>query len=219
MDIVALLDDSNAKTAEAIAVVAQNVDATDQSVAKIAAAVNLITEIASQTNLLALNASIEAARAGDAGRGFAVVANEISSLADQSNNSAKQIEDILATLVADSKRSIEKMDEVKKHLQEQQENLKSTQAEFANVSTGIQNTRSQSSMVDGQAKDCDASRTSVIDIISSLSAISQQNAASTQETTASIEELTATINIVAQQATEVQGQAQMLEEAMKFFKY
>lgn len=219
MDIVALLDDSNAKTAEAIAVVAQNVDATDQSVAKIATAVNLITEIASQTNLLALNASIEAARAGDAGRGFAVVANEISSLADQSNNSAKQIEDILATLVADSKRSIEKMDEVKKHLQEQQENLKNTQAEFANVSTGIQNTRSQSSMVDGQAKDCDASRTSVIDIISSLSAISQQNAASTQETTASIEELTATINIVAQQATEVQGQAQMLEEAMKFFKY
>ena len=219
MDIVALLDESNAKTAEAIAVVAQNVDATDQSVAKIAAAVNLITEIASQTNLLALNASIEAARAGDAGRGFAVVANEISSLADQSNNSAKQIEDILATLVADSKRSIEKMDEVKKHLQEQQENLKNTQAEFANVSTGIQNTRSQSRMVDGQAKDCDASRTSVIDIISSLSAISQQNAASTQETTASIEELTATINIVAQQATEVQGQAQMLEEAMKFFKY
>ena len=58
MDIVALLDDSNAKTAEAIAVVAQNVDATDQSVAKIAAAVNLITEIASQTNILALNASI-----------------------------------------------------------------------------------------------------------------------------------------------------------------
>ncbi len=219
MDIVAALDESNARTTEAIEVVAQNVDATDQSVAKIATAVNLITEIASQTNLLALNASIEAARAGDAGRGFAVVANEISSLADQSNNSAKQIEDILATLVADSKRSIEKMDEVKKHLQEQQENLKSTQTEFANVSEGIQNTRNQSNMVDGQAKDCDASRTSVIDIISSLSAISQQNAASTQETTASIEELTATINIVAQQATEVQGQAQMLEEAMKFFKY
>lgn len=219
MDIVAALDDSNAKTAEAIEVVAQNVEATDQSVAKISTAVNVITEIASQTNLLALNASIEAARAGDAGRGFAVVANEISSLADQSNDSAKQIEAILATLVADSKRSIEKMNEVKKHLQEQQENLKNTQKEFANVSAGIQDTRNQSGMVDGQAKDCDASRSSVIDIISSLSAISEQNAASTQETTASIEELTATINLVAQQATEVQGQAQLLEEAMKFFKY
>ena len=217
-DIINALDESNRKTVEAIHVVAKNVEATDRSVEEISNAVNLITAIADQTNLLSLNASIEAARAGEAGRGFAVVANEISSLADQSNESAKKIEEILENLVSDSKRSIEKMEEVEKHLQEQQENLKSTQNEFANVSTGIQNTRCQSGLVDGQAKECDASRTSVIDIISSLSAISEQNAASTEETTASIEELTATINLVAQQAVEVKGQAEILEEAMKFFK-
>jgi methyl-accepting chemotaxis protein len=73
-------------------------------------------------------------------------------------------------------------------------------------------------MVDGQAKDCDASRSSVIDIISSLSAISEQNAASTEETTASIVELSSSINLVAKRATELQTQAQTLEEAMKFFK-
>ena len=73
-------------------------------------------------------------------------------------------------------------------------------------------------MVDMQAKDCDASRTGVIDIISDLSAISQQNAASTEETTASIEELSATINFVAEHATAVKGQAQLLEEAINFFK-
>ncbi len=218
MAIINALDESNSKTVEAIQVVAQNVEATDRSVAEISSAVSLITAIADQTNLLSLNASIEAARAGDAGRGFAVVANEISSLADQSSESAKKIEGILDTLVSDSKRSIEKMEEVNKHLQEQQENLKSTQNEFINVTTGIQNTRSQSGMVDGQAKDCDASRSGVIDIISSLSAISQQNAASTEETTASIQELTATINLVAQQAVDVKGKAEMLEEAIKFFK-
>ena len=218
MDIIQMLDESNNKTVEAIEIVAQNVEATDKSVEEITTAVNFITAIAQQTNLLSLNASIEAARAGEAGRGFAVVANEISSLADQSSESAKQIESILAVLVADSKRSIEKMEEVKTHLQEQQDNLRSTQKEFANVSVGIQDTRSQSGMVDIQAKDCDASRTGVIDIISNLSAISEQNAASTQETTASIEELTATINLVAEQATEVKGQAQILEEAINFFK-
>jgi methyl-accepting chemotaxis protein len=218
MDIIAALDSSNAKTVEAIEVVAENVEATDKSVGDISTAVNVITAIADQTNLLALNASIEAARAGEAGRGFAVVANEISSLADQSSDSAKQIESILATLVSDSRRSIEKMEEVKKHLHEQQENLKNTQHEFANVSEGIQNTRSQSGMVDGQAKDCDASRSSVIDIISSLSAISEQNAASTEETTASIVELSSSINLVAKRATELQTQAQTLEEAIKFFK-
>lgn len=218
MDIISVLDQSNNKTVEAIQVVAENVEATDHSVAQITSAVNVITAIASQTNLLALNASIEAARAGEAGRGFAVVANEISSLADQSNESAKQIEEILSTLVADSKRSIQKMEEVKQHLKEQQENLKNTQKEFANVNAGIKDTRQQSELVDNQAKDCDASRTSVIDIIANLSSISEQNAASTQETTASIQELTATINLVAQQAHEVQNQAVTLDEAMKFFK-
>ena len=218
MNIIEALDASNAKTAEAIQVVAENVEATDRSVSKISAAVNVITEIADQTNLLALNASIEAARAGEVGKGFAVVANEISSLADQSSDSAKQIGEVLSVLVTDSKRSIEKMEEVKRHLQEQQENLKNTQNEFANVSAGIQDTRNQSDIVDVQAKDCNASRSSVIDIISSLSSISEENAASTEETTASIQELTATINMVAQQANEVQQQAQNLEQAMGFFK-
>ena len=218
MNIIEALDASNAKTAEAIQVVAENVEATDRSVSEISAAVNVITEIADQTNLLALNASIEAARAGEVGKGFAVVANEISSLADQSSDSAKQIGEVLSVLVTDSKRSIEKMEEVKRHLQEQQENLKNTQNEFANVSAGIQDTRNQSDIVDVQAKDCNASRSSVIDIISSLSSISEENAASTEETTASIQELTATINMVAQQANEVQQQAQNLEQAMGFFK-
>lgn len=218
MDIIAMLDESNSKTVEAIQIVAENVEATDRSVAEISSAVNLITEIADQTNLLSLNASIEAARAGEAGKGFAVVANEISTLADQSNESGQKIEEILKNLVEDSKRSIEKMNEVKLLLQEQQEHLKNTQNEFSNVSTGIQHTRSQSNQVDVQAKDCDASRSSVIDIISNLSAISQQNAASTEQTTASMEELTATINIVTQQADSVRDQAVELEEAMKFFK-
>ena len=147
MDIIQILDESNNKTVEAIEIVAQNVEATDKSVEEITAAVNFITSIAEQTNLLSLNASIEAARAGEAGRGFAVVANEISSLADQSSKSAKQIEAVLSVLVADSKRSIDKMEEVKTHLREQQNNLKDTQKEFANVNVGIQDTRKQSSMV------------------------------------------------------------------------
>ena len=218
MDIIKMLDESNNKTVDAIEIVAQNVEATDRSVEQISQAVNFITEIADQTNLLALNASIEAARAGEAGRGFAVVANEISSLADQSGESTKKIEAILNVLVMDSKRSIQKMEEVKNHLHEQQENLKSTEREFENVNAGIKDTRNQSGMVDVQAKDCDESRSGVIDIISNLSAISEQNAASTQETTASIEDLTTAINLVAQQATQVQGQAEILEEAMRFFK-
>ena len=86
-------DNTGAKMEELSGVLEKSVKDSEK-VAQINELTNVILDIASQTNLLALNASIEAARAGEAGKGFAVVASEISSLAENSRQTAGNIQTI-----------------------------------------------------------------------------------------------------------------------------
>jgi methyl-accepting chemotaxis protein len=82
---------------------------TERSV-EITRVLSVITDIASQTNLLALNAAIEAAQAGDAGRGFAVVAEEIRKLAEDSRNSAREIEKLISDVQSDTEEAAKVME-------------------------------------------------------------------------------------------------------------
>lgn len=209
---------STNRTDKAIQKIGRQIYATNESAQKIREAVDIISSIASQTSLLSLNASIEAARAGEFGKGFAVVASEIQKLADESSNSAQTITDVINSLLADSEMTVEIMKEVEEIIKDQREKLNATQSQFVNVTAGINSSREDTSMIEKRTQVCDSSRKTVVDVISNLSALSQENAASAQETTASMEELNATISLLADAANGLRAVSDKMEKDMKFFK-
>lgn len=208
----------NQKTRESIDVIYEQTNTTNTSAQKIKEATELITDIAEETNLLSLNASIEAARAGEQGRGFAVVAAQIQKLAEQSNESARQIEAIITSLLGDSEKAVETMDGVKEIMEQQSRNVKETDEQVNQVLSQVEQAIEAISRVAEKTDRINKARVGVTDTVQNLTAVAQENAASTQESAASVNQVSSIIRDISDNARKLKEVADKMEVSMSFFE-
>ena len=209
--------ESSMKSLVAIENIAEKIEGTNASIEKIDEMMNLITSIASQTNLLALNASIEAARAGEAGKGFGVVAEEIKNLAEQSNQSASKIRDVVSQISAQSDECVQESKVVKDIIEEQRELLEETLHKFDLLDKEIINSANEVNAVSNATDELDKIKGIILGAVNDLSAISQETAATNEEVTASIENIADNVRQVSNDSEYMNNLSDGLKEAISYF--
>lgn len=209
---------ANADTKKSADDVANGIYEINQIVEKIHKATDMISSIANQTNLLSLNASIEAARAGEAGRGFAVVAGEIKGLAEQSNQSAGEIALIVQQITTLVNESVELAKGIKDATENEGVVLEDVSASFDEVNVKLTEVTEAVNTIVERVAAVNQDKINIINAISNLSAISEENAASTQETSASIQVLANNMQTVSNNTSESKQTATGLKEMISEFK-
>ena len=196
----------------------QQMESLASNIANINQIIASIQSVTEQTNLLALNASIEAARAGEHGKGFAVVAEEVRKLAEQSKNETEIIKSTVESILENSQQTVAVIASNADLMHAQNESVQSTQLAFkdsSDLSGSIANSISElmnklSSMLEHKNQ--------AIMSIQSISAISEQTAASAEQVSASAMDQQAELQKVAESIQSMNDISNELQEVVNRFK-
>lgn len=189
----------------------------DSRSAEISQIVEVIASIASQTNLLALNAAIEAARAGEQGRGFAVVADEVRKLAEQSNDSANQIANLITEIQRETTSAVQAMDEGTREVEAGIQIAHETGEAFRRIMDSTQDVADQVQEISSVAEQMSAATEQVTASILQLSSIAKESAESASSVAASTEEQRISMNQLSTSAEQLNQMAKELQQMINRF--
>ena len=217
MGTMKILNEKSHSTAEITNVVIDSIQQLEKQTKSIGQIVSAINDISSETNLLSLNASIEAARAGEAGRGFSVVASEIRKLADQSMESANQIQKIIEQIVLTTKNAVQIAQQADTIVQEQQTAVDDTTDAFKDMEKQVALLMKELEDILAGVKEMDKTRSITLDAIRGISAVSEETAASATNVTDVVGKQLEEVEDLSQNSERLSASAEELEQAIGQF--
>ncbi|QCC47613.1 methyl-accepting chemotaxis protein [Halobellus limi] len=208
---------------DAIDSTVEHVERLDEQMAEIGEIVELISDIAEQTNLLALNANIEAARVGStggagSGDGFAVVADEVKQLAEETQESANDIEELIEETQAQTARTVEEARTAEEHVQEGVEAVGDVLDAFTQVVENTDETDSGIQEISEATDDQAASAEHAVSRVEEVAEISQRTADEAESVSAAAEEQAASISQVSSNVESLAAQAERLQSLVSDFE-
>jgi len=155
----------------------------------IGAVLDVIRDIAEQTNLLALNAAIEAARAGEQGRGFAVVADEVRTLASRTQQSTREINDMIEKLQNGANQAVSVMEAGRTKAVESVDQAAKAGEALQAITGVVDNIKSMNMQIASAAEEQSATAEEINRNIVNISEVAQETAAGSQQTASASDEL------------------------------
>lgn len=197
---------------------AQMVRELGKSSEEIGEIIGAISSISDQTNLLALNAAIEAARAGEAGRGFAVVAEEVRKLATETQESAEEIRDRIASIQASTKHTVDAMEKGTEEVVAGTKAIQDVGVQFSDILAMVDDIQKQIHDINVSVKTVSDGANNIVGAVEQINNISRNTTESTKIISTETEEQSASNEEIATASKSLANLAQEMQESINIFK-